>query len=552
MFYLLAMTQICLSFHGIFACPLATLNHGGVFFFIPYTIFTFILGYPVHFLECSLGQYSQLGPMRVWDCVPLARGVGVASIFVSVVVAFYNNIYATYAVMYLARCFDVVLPWTDCDVPFYKNKSCIPRMGSADPEHYTPAQHYFYDHILRTDFTEIIGHYVDGYVVWQQVLILFYVWFLIYLTMFQSIKSLERMIPYLVGIALFCLLVLLSASIQIHGSFYALKMFFATSNFRHICQMSTWHIAAQLVLIELGIAQGTLIAYGSYAHHRNKIQLTSKRIICFNYFISVGSCFIVWFLMGSLYAEKKESDSHSVQFHDFGYVFVLFTETLGTIPGARIWCICVFLLVVVSCLNSQIAIVHTLSCTFFDYFPHWEELKHILCLTLCFVFACVGISLCTTSSWILLQLFYEYPNSLARIPISAFTVGFIILIYGMNKYCEDIHFIIDYYPSLVLRLLFYSAPFLMLGLSMTYWFLYSPFSQTNLVLFKILFCLILISKLFGFAYWMVISIKNQNFKNCWRSVDTWGPGNEKARIARTYFSSDSRVSFSTPWNNPKS
>ncbi|XP_045470411.1 sodium- and chloride-dependent neutral and basic amino acid transporter B(0+)-like [Harmonia axyridis] len=548
MYYILALMQICLSFNGLFACPLATLNHGGITFFIPYTLFTILFGYPIHFMECSLGQYSQLGPVKVWNCVPLARGIGLASIFLCLIVAFYNNVYAIYAVMYFSRCFDKTLPWSDCDYVSYNNKSCVPRMAVLDTGQMTPSQHYFYDHILQLDLTEHVGHYHFGGFIWQQGVAFIYSWFVVYLGVFQNIKSLERVLPLCVGIPLFGLLVFLSIGVQLRGAFRGLIPFFSPTNFLKLRSISTWSTAAEIVLMQLGIAQGTLIMYGSYAYHRNKTQNDSKSIICTNYAISLGTSFIVWLFLGSLVSERNSPPNHPYELGDFSFVFVILSEVLGRLSGARIWCIILYVLIFISCMNSQIALIQTVVCSIYDQCPQLVEVRSLINLALCMLFACFGILMCTKNSWVLLQSFYEIPDLVSRTPIASLTVAVIVLIYGVNKYCEDLHFLIDYYPSFVMRLLFYVAPFLMLGLYLgNNWKLFYPFSDGDFSLFKFLLYLILIWKPIGFLYWVLRSAINGKLKDCWRSLESWGPGNEKARIARAFFSSESKVTLSMPW-----
>ncbi|XP_044751447.1 sodium- and chloride-dependent neutral and basic amino acid transporter B(0+)-like isoform X2 [Coccinella septempunctata] len=498
-------------------------------------------------MESSLGQYSQLGPVKVWNCVPLARGIGISCIFLCLIVAFYNNAYAIYAVMYFSRCFDTVLPWSDCDEPEYKNITCVPRMGYLHKDQYSPSQHYFYDHVLQLDLTQHIGHYHFGRFIWQQALAFVYSWFVVYIGVFQNIKSLERILPIFIGVPLFSLLVLFSIGCQLHGAFHGFKLLFSASNFVHLGRISTWCKAAEMVIIQLGIAQGTLITYGSYAYHRNKTHKDSMRIVYTNYAISIGSTCIVWLFLGSLSTERGALQNH-YEFGDFSYVFVVFPEVLSKLSGVRLWSIILFLLIFFSCINSQIALIQTIACSIYDQFPQVLELRCILNLALCMLFASLGVLLCSSTGWLLLQPFFEIPNVVSRIPIASFTVAVIVLIYGINKYCEDLHFLINYYPSFLMRLLFYVAPFLMLGLHLgTNWRLFAPFSDGDFSPFKFLLYLILIWKPIGFLYWVLRSAINGELRDCWRSLETWGPGNEKARLARAYFSSESRVTLSMPW-----
>ena len=47
-------------------------------FLIPYTILLFVIGKPMYMMETALGQFSQLGPVAIWNLSPLFTGNNVA------------------------------------------------------------------------------------------------------------------------------------------------------------------------------------------------------------------------------------------------------------------------------------------------------------------------------------------------------------------------------------------------------------------------------------------------------------------------------------------
>ena len=48
-------------------------------FLIPYIILLVLIGKPMYYMEAALGQYSQLGPVAVWKCAPVAKGMNHAT-----------------------------------------------------------------------------------------------------------------------------------------------------------------------------------------------------------------------------------------------------------------------------------------------------------------------------------------------------------------------------------------------------------------------------------------------------------------------------------------
>lgn len=69
-----------------------------------------------------LGQFSSRGSVKVFDCVPAMRGVGVGQVVsIAIVATYYSSIMAI-TLKYLADSFNSILPWRDCKVEW---GSCI-------------------------------------------------------------------------------------------------------------------------------------------------------------------------------------------------------------------------------------------------------------------------------------------------------------------------------------------------------------------------------------------------------------------------------------------
>ncbi len=76
------------------------------------------LGMPMYFMEVSLGQFSQLGPLSVWKLAPIGRGVGFAMCTLSLIVSIYHNVIMGYCLHYIYHSFASVLPWDTCSQPW--------------------------------------------------------------------------------------------------------------------------------------------------------------------------------------------------------------------------------------------------------------------------------------------------------------------------------------------------------------------------------------------------------------------------------------------------
>ncbi|EYC17498.1 hypothetical protein Y032_0030g2089 [Ancylostoma ceylanicum] len=94
--------------------PYLVVENGGVAFFIPYLIALVVAALPMFLMEIVLGQFSSLAAISVWNVVPLFKGVGVAMVLISAIVAVYLNVVSAWALFYLINSVSFSLPWSNC------------------------------------------------------------------------------------------------------------------------------------------------------------------------------------------------------------------------------------------------------------------------------------------------------------------------------------------------------------------------------------------------------------------------------------------------------
>lgn len=74
----------------------------------------------MYYMETAIGQFSRLSPVQVWRCAPIAKGVGIAMVVVSLIVSIYYNVIMSYSLIYVGATFQGLtdntsrLPWTYC------------------------------------------------------------------------------------------------------------------------------------------------------------------------------------------------------------------------------------------------------------------------------------------------------------------------------------------------------------------------------------------------------------------------------------------------------
>lgn len=59
---------------NVWRFPFVAYQNGGGAFLIPYIIVLIVIGKPMYYLECVLGQFSSRNSIKVWAMVPGMKG----------------------------------------------------------------------------------------------------------------------------------------------------------------------------------------------------------------------------------------------------------------------------------------------------------------------------------------------------------------------------------------------------------------------------------------------------------------------------------------------
>ncbi len=89
---------------------------GGGAFLIPYFICLCIVAIPLMYMEFSVGQFTQRGPIgALGKLCPLLKGVGIATVVISFFLTTYYIVIIGWDLYFLFSCFQAEVPWKTCD-----------------------------------------------------------------------------------------------------------------------------------------------------------------------------------------------------------------------------------------------------------------------------------------------------------------------------------------------------------------------------------------------------------------------------------------------------
>ena len=100
--FILTCIGYAVGLGNIWRFPSLAYEHGGGAFLIPYLTCSFVVGFPLLYLEMSLGQFSRCGPAVVHGRMrPLFQGVGWSMAAISLMVSVYYNVIVAWVLIYL-------------------------------------------------------------------------------------------------------------------------------------------------------------------------------------------------------------------------------------------------------------------------------------------------------------------------------------------------------------------------------------------------------------------------------------------------------------------
>ncbi|XP_052668497.1 sodium-dependent proline transporter-like isoform X2 [Harpia harpyja] len=430
--FLLSCLGYCVGLGSIWRFSYLCYRNGGGVFLIPYFIMLLGMGLPLFLMELSLGQYGAAGPITVWKCCPLLKGIGIAMLIVSSLVSFYYNVIIAWAFYYLGSSFQSPLPWS-CDAPrnvyLCQNASGIVSWVSA-------SEVFWNERVLGVMHSSGLGD--PGAVQWPLALCLLAAWILVFFCTQKGIHSSGKMVYFTATFPYLVILTLIIWGATLDGSLDGIR-FYLSSDWSRLQSAQVWSDAASQICYSLGIGFGGLVSMASYNEfHSNVIRNTLV--------LAIGTCctscfagFAIFSVLGHM-AWRKQVPVGSVTDSGPGLMFVAYPEALSLLPISPLWSILFFLTLLTLGVDTLFGNIQAITTAILDEFPalHSRRKKVALLGALCTSFYLLGLLLVTQGGIFWLTLMDKYSTGFGLITVSLFMCLGIAFCYGVNQFCQDI------------------------------------------------------------------------------------------------------------------
>ncbi|KAM9602265.1 sodium-dependent proline transporter-like isoform 5-T5 [Morphnus guianensis] len=430
--FLLSCLGYCVGLGSIWRFSYLCYRNGGGVFLIPYFIMLLVMGLPLFLMELSLGQYGAAGPITVWKCCPLLKGIGIAMLIVSSLVSFYYNVIIAWAFYYLGSSFQSPLPWS-CDAPrnayLCQNASGIVSWVSA-------SEVFWNEQVLGVMHSSGLGD--PGAVQWPLALCLLAAWILVFFCTQKGIHNSGKMVYFTATFPYLAILTLIIWGATLDGSLDGVR-FYLSSDWSRLQSAQVWSDAASQICYSLGIGFGGLVSMASYNEfHSNVIR---NALV-----LAIGSCctscfagFAIFSVLGHM-AWRKQVPVGSVTDSGPGLMFVAYPEALSLLPISPLWSVLFFLTLLTLGVDTLFGNIQAITTAILDEFPalHSRRKKVALLGALCTSFYLLGLLLVTQGGIFWLTLMDKYSTGFGLITVSLFMCLGIAFCYGVNQFCQDI------------------------------------------------------------------------------------------------------------------
>ncbi|XP_023243222.1 sodium-dependent proline transporter-like [Centruroides sculpturatus] len=410
---------------------------------------------------CVLGMLAKETGLCIDEVVKAVKtGVGVAMIVVSFIQSISYNVLMAYTLFFLAQSFQAVIPWSNCYEWWGADSSCYVRnihqvkcanmrdtvmlcnvnkttmmnvsnMINCTNATQTASEQFWERYVLQlsSSIDEI------GSIKWDLALSLFIAWLIVFLCLIKGVKSSGKVIyftatsPYIILISLF----IYGATLD--GASDGIYFLFVPK-WERLTDLKIWLAAAEQLFYSLGLSWGSLIMFGSYNHFHNKIHKQALLVSSLDFITSLLASLVIFCVLGMLAKETGLCIDEVVK-ADQGLAFVVYPEALATLWLPQLWTFLFFMMMLLLGIDSEFALLETLTTVIYDEFPKLRKYKIEILLFLCSLCFLLGLPCVTQGGAYIFNIMHTYGAGFPLLFIAICELLSIMWGYGMNRLCCD-------------------------------------------------------------------------------------------------------------------
>ncbi|KAI8507505.1 Sodium-dependent serotonin transporter [Branchiostoma belcheri] len=331
--FLLSVIGFAVDLGNVWRFPYICHRNGGGAFLVPYFVMVIFGGIPLCYMELSLGQYHQLGPLKIWTKIcPLFKGLGYAMILVGMYTSFYYNTIIAWAVFYFFSSFTSDLPWRSCNNTWNTENCTEFNVDTWRNNSVSAATEFLVRNVY--EYQNSNGLSELGYIRWQIALCLALVFVIVYFSLWKGIHMSGKVVWVTATLPYILLLILMVRGVTLPGARRGI-LYFLTPKWETLASPSVWWDAAAQVFFSLGPGFGVLITLSSYNRFYNNTCRDAVATSLMNCLASLLSGFVIFSVLGYIsVTQNREIETIAVGgniMSVLGYISVTQNREIETI-----------------------------------------------------------------------------------------------------------------------------------------------------------------------------------------------------------------------------
>ncbi|KAI4818444.1 hypothetical protein KUCAC02_011785 [Chaenocephalus aceratus] len=454
--YILTCVGFCIGIGNVWRFPYLCQSHGG--------------GMPLLLLEFGIGQRLRKGSVGVWRSInPYLTGIGIASMLVSLLIGLYYNTLIAWIMWYLFNSFQSPLPWTQCPLNI-NGTGFVPECEQSSTVDY-----YYYRVTLNTSAS--ISD--SGGMHWPVVVCLLAAWSFICVCYMQGIGTSGKAV-YVTAILPY--------------------IFLFTPDVDELMNPTTWLDAGAQVFYAFSLAWGGLISFSSYNPVHNNCVQDAVILSAITGFTSVYAATVTYTIIGFRATAKYDKcisenimtlsntfelpeDNITISNYEAalirlnssypdivrgldiktcdmqtllsegvegtGLAFIVFTEAITQMPGSPVWSVLFFVMLLCLGISTLFGNIEGVVVPLKDLniIPtNWPQ-EAVTGVT-CFVGFIICLLFAQNSGIYWVTLFDNFAGSVPLLTIGLFEMISIVYIYGIDRFNEDLKFMVGHKPNI--------------------------------------------------------------------------------------------------------
>ncbi|CAD5208007.1 unnamed protein product [Bursaphelenchus xylophilus] len=472
--FILTSISYAVGLGNIWRFPALVYEQKGGAFLIPYFICSFVVGFPILYMELSLGQFAKAGPAVCYGRIrPILQGLGWAMVMLSLLVSIYYNMIVAWSLIYI---FMVVTgqswKWSSCENDFntiycssgLEDARCTNEMSSvvghsvqafyfngtchlssdisarraqaglfAMRGAVSPAEEFFENFILERNPT------LDGLggLNWKLLLAYFIAWTITTLSLSKGVKLIGKLAYFTSTVPYIIIVILFVRSVTLDGAYIGMDFYLFSPDLSTLLNLSTWRAAATHVSYSLSVGFGGILSLASYNVKTHNCYRDAFLVTVADAIMSLFGGTAVFSVLGFMSHQLDLPISEVVQ-SGTGLAFVAYPEALARMPWSGLWSFLFFVMIWILGVSTQFGYGEVLVTALSDQFPFVARHKFPTAIVGCFTLFCCGLVMCTRSGIYFFNIFNDYSSSFSLEIVLCLEALLLCHIYGYSNYKLDL------------------------------------------------------------------------------------------------------------------